>query len=316
MASAEGEPQILSLGSINADMQLRAERLPASGETLLGEDFVMLSGGKAANVAYIARLLGAPARLFGRVGEDALRQIAIAPLEKVGVDLEGVQSVGACCTGVAMIAVRPDGEKAILLAGNANDAWSKYDAADALELLGTAPAGSVLVVDLEVPTFVVRNALALGRKRDYVTVLDPSPAERMSDDLYPLVSCLTPNPVEAQMLTGIAVEGVDSAMVAGRRLIEKGVGAAFIKLQDGGCVMVSANDSVHVPAWQAEVTDKTGAGDAFAGALAVALLEQRHLDEAAAYGVAAASFAVTRYGSQPSYPERGDVERLLATPRP
>src|SRR5437763_1516636 len=115
---------VLSLGSVNVDFQVRTDRWPGPGETLLGREFVMVGGGKAANVAVLARRLGWDARLIARVGDDLLADHALRPLQEGGVDLQAVQRVRGQATGVALIDVRPDGEKASVLAANANDAWT------------------------------------------------------------------------------------------------------------------------------------------------------------------------------------------------
>ncbi len=146
------EPTLLAVGSINMDVQVRTDRWPDEGETLLARDFLMTGGGKAANVAFLARRPGRSARLFGHVGHDVLADEALRSLEDAGVDLGGVRRVEGSATALSMIVVRPDGEKTIILAPNANDADGVAEA------IGSAPAGSVLVVDLEVPEDVVRRA--------------------------------------------------------------------------------------------------------------------------------------------------------------
>lgn len=305
------EPEIIALGSINVDLQVRTERWPEPGETLLGRDFAMLGGGKAANVAYLARRLGHPARLIGHVGDDVLADHALRPLRDAGVNLRFTVKLPHCATAVSMITVRGGGDKAIVLASNANDSWDEAAARRAAAAVRDAPDGSLLVADLEVPVQVVQRAAQAARARGFRVVLDPSPADRMTDDLYPLAAGLTPNPPETHTLTGIDVREMTSAVRAGEQLVKRGVQAAFVKLGNGGCAVVTSEGGKRVTAPKVKVVDKTGAGDCFAGALGVAMLEGRHPIEAARFAAAAAAFAVTGYGSQPSYPSRADVERLL-----
>jgi ribokinase len=305
--AAPGAPMILALGSVNADFQVRVERRPELGETLLGRDFVQLGGGKAANVAFLARRLGVRAQLLARVGGDALAGRALGPLREIGVDLSRVTAVEGDVSGVSMIAVPPDGGKTIILAPNANQSWTRQDADETAAAVEAAPAGSVLAADYEVPGFVVERAVVAAARRRLTVVLDPSPADRVADDLLSRVDVITPNPSEAGKLTGIVIDGVGTAATAGRRLVERGVGAAAVKLPGGGCVLVQAEQITHVPPVPVEVTDTTGAGDAFAGALAVALLERRPLPEAACFAAAASQVAVAGYGSQPSYPSRAQL---------
>jgi ribokinase len=130
---------ILSLGSINADFQLRVDRRPEVNETLIGRDFLRLGGGRAANVAFFARKLGLEACLLAQVGDDDLAEQALAPLRNIGVDLSRVAAVEGCGTGVAMITVQPDGKKGIVAAGNANEAWTSEQAAEVVEVIEEAP---------------------------------------------------------------------------------------------------------------------------------------------------------------------------------
>ena len=306
------QAQILSLGSVNVDFQVRADRWPEPGETLLGQDFLMIGGGKGANVAFLARRLGVNARLLARVGEDALAEEALRPLREIGVDLGATKRVAQERTGIALIIVRPEGDKGIILSANANTAWEPTDAEGVATEIQDAPPGSVLVADLEVPVSIVQRALETARQQGLRTVLDPSPAGCLLPALYSAVDYLTPNPTEAEQLTGIPVRSAADAFRAGEVLLERGVGAALMKLGAGGCVVVSAGGRERLPAVPVRVVDQTGAGDAFAGALAVALLEGQQVNEAARFAVAAATLAVTRYGSQSSYPTRAELGRWIA----
>lgn len=302
---------IISLGSVNADFQVRIDRRPAESETLLGRDFVRLGGGKAANVALIARKLGREVRLLARVGEDDLAEQALGPLRRAGIDLAGVGRVDGCGTGVAMIMVPPDGKKGIVLAPNANEAWTDRDLPGLSRHIEAAAEGAVLVLDCEIPRFIAEAAVAAARQRGLTCVLDPSPAERAGGDLLALVDVVTPNPAEAETLTGIRVTDAGSAARAAERILACGPSAVLAKLPDGGCVSLHGRRIVRVESAPGDVIDTTGAGDAFAGALAVALFEQRGIVEGARYAVAAARLAVGGYGSQPAYPDRDALEQAL-----
>lgn len=309
---APQSPTLLALGSINLDLQVRADRWPGPGETMLVRDLLRTGGGKAANRAFLARRLGVPACLLGRVGADDFGEEALKRLRGCGVDLAHVEAVPGQSTALSMIVVREDGDKTILLAPNANEAWGERDGEAVAAIVAAAPEGSVLTADLEVPAAIVLAAVRAARERGLVVLIDPSPADRMPDELYPLVDVLTPNPGEARALTGVAVEDEDSARRAGERLLARGVTTACMKLPDGGCALVRADQQELVPPLAVAVVDKTGAGDAFAGALGVALLERQPLAQALRFAVAASSLAVGAYGSQESYPDRGALERARA----
>jgi ribokinase len=211
-----------------------------------------------------------------------------------------------------MIVVRSDGEKSIVVAGNANEVWSPADAHDATATVAAAPPGSILVTDLEVPAFVVQQVAETARRRNLRIVLNPSHAERLPNSLYPLIDYITPNAFEARRLTGTQVQSVDDAFQAGQALVDRGACTALVKLARGGCVVVTREWKEYVPTAPVRAVDTTGAGDAFAGALSVALLEGQRVLEAARFAVAAAYLAVQGYGAQPSYPTRADIERVLA----
>lgn len=303
-------PVVLSLGSVNVDFQVRIDGTPEFGTTLLGRDFRRLGGGKAANVAFLARRLDVAAQLLARVGDDDLSEHALAPLREIGVDLARTSAVQGHSTGVALIAVPPDGQKTIILAGNANEAWTRDDASEVVLAIERAPRGSVLVVDYEIAGFVVEQAVEAASRRGLPVVLDPAPPDRVDWRLLPRIAVVVPDASETEHLTGIAIDDLAAGARAAGILLERGAQAACVKLKGGGCVLAQAEQTVHVAPVPVEVIDTTGAGDAFAGALAVALLEQRPMVEAACFAAAASLLAVAGYGSQPAYPTRADLEEV------
>jgi ribokinase len=305
------KPVLLSLGSINADFEVRVDQTLAEGLTLMAHDFARVGGGKAANVALLAHKLGHQVVLIGRVGDDDLREQALAPLRRAGIDLRHVSTASRTATAVSMITVPPDGKKSIVLAPNANDRWDEAAVRDAVSAIATAPEQSVLVVDYEVPADVVKAATEAASSRGLRIVLDPSSADRVEVDVLACVFAIAPNAKEAEQLTGIEVDGSDTARRAASCLADKGIELVCIKMADGGCVLAHDGQVTLVPAPDVEVVDSTGAGDAFTGGLAVALLENRDLVEAVCLAVAASGLAVTAYRSQEAYPDRQKLDRLL-----
>lgn len=301
--------RLFALGSVNADFQMRLDAATGSAETLPAHHFMRLSGGKAANVALLARRLGCEATLLGRTGRDDLAEQALAPLRAAGVDLAGLTQTPAQATAVSVITVPPDGKKHIVLANNANDAWDESAIAQAEALLRAAAPCALLVADYEVPAAVVQRALQAARARGLPVVLDPSFPDRVDKPLLRGLRAITPNGEEAQALTG-----VDCAqeLECARALAALGPQIVCLKLSDGGCVLGWQGRYTRLRAPRMEVVDSTGAGDAFTGAFAVALLEGRDPLQAARHGVAASALAVTVYGSQPAYPDRARLEALLS----
>lgn len=299
------EAVILALGSINADFQVRIDKPAGSAGLALAHDFRRLGGGKAANVAFLARRLGRAARLFGRVGDDDLAAQALTPLREVGVDLSEVCRAGGQ-TGFAMVLVPRSGKKNIVVAANANDEWSDEEIGKVCHGIELAPAGSVLVCNCEIPARVVKAAAGCARRHGMHVVLDPTFPDRVDDELLAMADVITPNEEEAHQLAGAG-----AICDIARALAARGPRVVCIKLDGGGCLLLVGKQEQRVASVDVEVVDTTGAGDAFTGAFAVALLEGRAPPEAARFAVAASTAAVMAYGAQPSYPDRSAVMALM-----
>lgn len=303
--------RVLSVGSVNADMMFLVHGPAQAAKTGLARGLLRLSGGKAANRAVQAVRLGADAQLFGSVGDDDLAGQALAGPTSAGVDVSGVE-VTQGATGVAAILVDDHGEKSITWAANANDAWPTGYAARVREAVAAAPAGSVLTCDLEVTIGALEVVLQTAGRQRIPVVLDPSPPERAKTVLLALAHHVTPNANEAGDLARLHVDSPAVALTAGREIVARGAGAAYVKLRGGGCVVVERGDAggLVLESPEVPVLDATGAGDAFAGALAVALAEHHSPAQAAAWAVAASTCSVGRRGSQESYAGRDEIERI------
>jgi ribokinase len=304
---------LLSLGSINADFQVRVDEPVGSKETQLAHDLCRLSGGKASNTAFIATRFGHRSLLLGRVGDDELAEQALAPLRQAGVDVENVGRAAGQSTGVSMIMVPPGGKKNIVLATSANDCWGDAAIDAMVAAIDDCETPACLVLNYEVPARVVNKALEAAARKDIPAVLDPSFPDRVDQGLLPKLHAITPNVSEAEGLVGHPLDTMDKLVDAARQLQRDGPVIVCIKLGDGGCVLATIDQTLHIPPGDVEPVDTTGAGDAFTGVFAVALLEGHEPREAAAWGVAAANLAVTDYGSQPAYADRQQVVDLAQT---
>jgi ribokinase len=309
-------PLVLSLGGINADLQLRLDSLEDFGRAARpGRDLRRLSGGKGANVAVQARRLGCEAWLLGRTGDDAAAEQALGPLRAEGVNLGHVRRARGEQTGVALLAVGPDGAKRSVSAPEANFGFGEEDERAVLRAIEAAPAGAVLVADYEISPHVASRAIAAARVRGMPVVLDPSYPRLADRRDFAAVTALTPNEREARDLAGAGGDAPLSRVA--RTLAGAGARTTCIKLDGGGCLLLCEGRMWRQHAVAGEVVDTSGAGDAFSGALAVALAEGRDILTATLMAVAASELAVGRYGAQASYPTRAQLqERLLQGTRP
>jgi ribokinase len=309
-AAEARQPAVFAAGTVNADFVLLIDRSPEPGASLVARRLLRTSGGRAANAAVMARRLGTPARLFGSVGTDVFALQALAGPGAAGVDLAGVRYVPTE-TGLATILVNERGVKTMVLAAGANDAFSDADG-DRLALdLHDAAERSVLVVDNEVSVTAVGGALEAAHASGRPTVLDPTRPDSVTDGLLMLSDHVMPNADEAARMTGIDVESPADARRAARRLRERGARHVHVRLRGGGCLTLWSDGEVLLrPPADLDVLDTTGAGDAFAGTLASAIVAGCPLPDAARLAVAAAACAVTGFGAQESYPDRGALDAM------
>lgn len=302
---------IVALGSVNADFQVRVPQPPEGSGTIMAVDLLRTSGGKAANVAVLARRLGHEAILLGCVGDDDLAEQAVGGPEREGVDIRKVRRIPGS-TGFSSIVVAPGGDKTIVLALNANDQWAGEAGAVAQNVSAAGP-GAVLVADLEIPVDIVVAAVKAASGSGIPVVLDPAPPDRVTDELLRSADHLTPDHREAGTLTDCDTTTPDGALTAAEALCRRGAAAVYVKLSVGGCAVVTSGTRAIVGAPEdLDVVDTTGAGDAFAGGLASALADGSEVIDAAVVAVAASSCAVQAYGSQESYPSRSELSDMAA----
>ncbi|SFV26860.1 ribokinase [Devosia crocina] len=300
----------LSLGSINADFQFEVSADLSKGGTIPAKSYTQRAGGKGANRALFAQRAGCPSSLIGRVGQDHFAEQALRPLRDAGVELSSVSTSNEAPTGVSMIAVPDNGEKTILLAPNANRAWDASSLNALRDLLSSAEEHAVLTIDFEIAPDAVDLALQQAARRRLRVVADGSFGKDVRPEHLPKLFAIAPNVQEAETITATAITSETEAMEAAQKLVGGGVTMACIKLSDGGCVLATTDVTELIKAPPAEVVDKTGAGDAFTAALAIAMLEGKPLWDAAIYGIAASTLAVGRKGSQEAYPTRAELDAM------
>ncbi len=301
---------IVVVGSSNTDMIIQLDRIPRPGETILGGQFLIAPGGKGANQAVAAARAGGRVSFIARVGQDVFGDQAVAGFVKDRIDVEHVARDKAAPSGVALIFVARDGENSIAVASGANGRLAPADVKKARKLIASA---AVVVMQLETPLATVQAAAEIAAKAGVSVILNPAPAQPLPDELLRLVSILTPNETEAELLTGIKIDDMVSAGQAADLLFARGVQKVVITLGQRGAFVATEGLRKLIPGFQMQAVDTTAAGDVFNGVLAVALAEGQTLEQAVRFANAAAAISVTRMGAQPSAPKRKEIDQLASS---
>ena len=301
--------KVVVIGSLNMDLVTRASRLPRGGETLIGESFTTVHGGKGANQAVAAARLGAQVSMVGCVGSDAYGEALRGALLAERIDCQAV-SVAEGASGVALIVVDDNSQNAIVIVAGANGALTPalIDRFDTV-----LQAADVIICQLEVPDATVGHALKRGRELGKTVILNPAPASRpLPADWYAAIDYLIPNESEASALTGLPVDSLATAETAAARLVAMGAGKVIITLGAQGSLFANGQGFEHFAAPKVKAIDTTAAGDTFVGGFAAALAAGKSESEAIQFGQIAAALSVTRAGAQPSIPDLSEVQAFEA----
>ncbi len=297
---------LVIVGSVNMDLVLGCQHLPAPGETVVGRDFRVLPGGKGANQAVAAARLGAAVEFVGCVGDDPFGAQAAAALRAEGITLTHLHRVVGVATGVAIVLVEESGQNSIALGPGANHALSieHIDAAS-----DSIAAAGMLVCQFESPLAAVQRAIGIAFAADVPVLLNPAPAQPLPDALLAMVSLLVPNEGEAAALAGaMGVTGsADDGATSASALRKRGSRTVIVTLGAKGVLLADEGGCVQYPAYAARALDTTGAGDAFVGALAAALLQGHELPAAIDFAQRAAAFSVEHHGAQAAMPRVADL---------
>jgi ribokinase len=299
------KPYILVIGSSNTDMVVKADRLPAPGETILGGTFLMTAGGKGANQAVAAARLGGDVVFIVKVGDDIFGRQAVQSFNEEGIDTSHIITDPVNPSGVALITVDAKAENCIVVASGANAHLNPGDLYAVEEKIKNA---SLILMQLEIPLETVEYVAELASMHNVPLILNPAPACALSDELLSKVSIITPNQKEAEMLTGVPITDKESAQTAAELLAENGIETVIITLGANGALVFHGNHFDWVPAPVVNAVDTTAAGDVFNGAMAVAVSEGKNIDEAVIFANKAAALSVTKMGAQASAPTRHEVE--------
>ncbi|WP_028936083.1 ribokinase [Pseudonocardia spinosispora] len=305
-------PAITVVGSTMIDLISYLERMPDQGETVFGRSFAQGFGGKGANQAVMAALLGADVAMVNRVGDDSFGRETIANFRSFGVDVSQV-GVEPTYSGVANIMVEPSGDNRIILGPGANERLSASHVERAFAALRRP---GVVLSQLEVPQSAILRGFQLAKHHGATTILNPAPAAPVAPEILELCDWLIPNETECELLVRATTGSCPSDLAERTRALGESCGVAVVTTLGANGAMLyrpGIDDTVrHLHAPPVEVRDSTGAGDAFVGAFGYAI--GRGIDplDAIEFALELASDSVTRPGTQISFPTGTHLDNLLA----
>ena len=297
--------RILVVGSLNMDLVVLVEAHPRPGDTVLGGDTRTIPGGKGANQAAAAAKAGGKVAMLGLVGSDAYGEALREALREAGVDV-GLVDTAKGPSGIALITVDADGQNMIVVSPGANGKLSP----ERFEK-GMLDGVVLVMMQLEIPLEAVQTVAEAAAKWDIPVLLNPAPAQPLSNELLQKVGYLVVNEGEAALLSSLEVKDVESALAAAQSLRERGADTVVVTLGARGLVWSGDDGEGMLEAHNVKAIDTTAAGDAFCGAFAVALAEGRGLELSLRFANAAGALATTKEGAQPSLPTREEIEGLL-----
>ncbi len=298
------QPKITVIGSINTDMVVKTSTLPVPGQTVIGDTFFMSAGGKGANQAVAAARMGGDVVMVGNLGLDIFGDSRIQSLLDEGIDCSFISRDRTEASGVALISVDEDGENQIVVAPGTN---YTIEPASIDEAFNSVPADSIVLLQLEIPLSIIEQSIDLAKKKNCRVILDPAPAKELPASIISETYLLTPNETEAEILTGVKIDGEESTLMAAQILLAKGAQNVAITLGVNGVYLASNDRQQRIPAQDVKAIDTTAAGDCFNGSLAAALARDLSLTESVEFASRASAIAVTRLGAQDSIPYANEL---------
>lgn len=299
---------VLVMGSANTDLTVQVDHLPGPNETVGNGQLMISFGGKGANQAVAAKQAGARVCFISRIGQDMYGQRLSQHLLDVGICPEGLIRDPENMSGLALIAVNPQGDNQIVVAPGSNFKLLAED----LEKMGDYfDQAKVFLTQLEIPISTVLKGLEMAKSKKLITIVNPAPGMDLPDKIFPLIDIITPNELEAEALTKIKVDSEHNAGKAAQSLLERGVQTVIITLGSRGCLVSSYEADKHYLPYSIDVLDSVAAGDAFNGVLAAILAQGRELYEAVQWANAAGALCAMKRGAQEALPGREEIEELV-----
>ena len=300
--------KIVVIGSLNMDSVIETPYMPKAGETISGKSVTLIPGGKGANQAYAAGILGGRVSMIGAVGRDAFGEILKSNLDRAGVDTSSVSVIEGGTTGQAFITVDGSGENSIIIIAGTNGMVTGELIQEHIEIIRES---DIVIMQLEIPVETVEYVKDLAVSMGKTVIIEPAPAVAgLPDSFWQGVDYIKPNETELEILTGRKLRTLEELKEGARTLLARGVKHVIASLGGEGCLFVSEQEETFFPARKVTAVDTTAAGDSFTAAFALALSEGKSCSEAIRFGQKVSAIAVTRKGAQTSIPTREEVERV------
>jgi ribokinase len=301
-------PRIVVVGSFMMDLVIKAERRPKRGETLIGQSFSMFVGGKGFNQALAAARLGADVTMIGRLGNDDFGRRFLNVMNEEKIDARSVSLDDAASTGIGSPVIDAQGDNSIIIVPGANMNLTPEHIRAAAESIRGA---DLLMMQLEIPLETVQAAAEIAAQAGVPILLNPAPARALPDQLLGLITVLTPNETEAELLTGQNVADDTSAGLAAGLLHQRGIKNVVLTLGARGAFLSDGQKSQRIAGYTVKVIDTTAAGDAFCAGLAVQLAGRQPIETAVTYANAVGALATTVLGTGPAMPTAAKVQEFI-----
>ena len=297
---------ICVIGSLNMDLVVNVDTMPKPGQTIIGSNFKEVPGGKGANQAVAMARLNGNVSMIGKGGEDGFGQTLINSLKNDKVDTTYIQtSKGA--TGVALITVDKNAQNSIVVSPGANFEVKEDDIDNNIEAIKNS---DIVVLQLETPLNTIKYALNKAKELNKYTILNPAPAVKLDDEIIKNVDLLTPNETELEIISGVSIETEEDIQKAAQIMIVKGVKELIVTLGSKGSLYINKEKSMFKKAYKVEAVDTTAAGDSYTGALAVALSQDKNIEDAMDFASKVGALSVLKEGAQSSLPTLEDVKNF------